>query len=217
MPTIKARGSKHYTSVITGDIVQSRSSESRVWLPELKKALSKEGKSPRVWQIYRGDSFQIEVADPAGAFFTSMRIKATIKAVKDLDVRMSIGIGEKKSAGGTVTESEGQAFIFSGETFETLKQSKRNLAIKTPWAEFDRDMNVCFQLASIPMDGWTEGSAELIKLLLSKPDLTQKALAKKLGITQPAVSDRQNRSHYETIMALEALYREKVIALISPK
>src|SRR5690606_17953356 len=128
--------------------------------------------------------------DPAGAFLSSIRIKASIKTIKDLDVRMAIGIGKKSYASSKITESDGEAFVFSGETFETLKQSKRNLVIKTPWEEFNRDMNVCFQLVSIPMDGWTEGSAELIRLLLSNPGLTQKALASKLGITQPAVSDR---------------------------
>ena len=205
------------TSVITGDIIQSRQTEASLWLPALKKALSAEGKSPRTWQVYRGDSFQLEVKIPTECLLAAIRIKASIKTFKDLDVRMAIGIGEKNASRQNITESDGEAFIHSGETFETLKKTKRNLVIKTRWDHFDRDMNVFLQLASIPMDDWSPGSAELVSLLIENKDLTQNALAKKLGLTQPSVSERQNRSHFDTIMALESLYREKITALISPR
>ena len=203
------------TSIITGDIVQSRLTDARLWLPRLKKELSAKGRSPRAWQVYRGDSFQLEEKDPAMAFMATIRIKATIKAVKDLDVRMAIGIGEKKFTSQEIVESDGEAFIFSGETFESLKRTRQNLAIRTPWPDFDRDMNVFFRLASIPMDDWTPGSAELIHLLVRNPTLTQEEVAKKLGLTQPSVSERQNRSHFDEIMELEKLYREKIIKLLA--
>lgn len=203
-------GKKVLTSVITGDIIRSRTTDNPLWLPKLKKSLSEEGTTPRTWQIYRGDSFQVEVKDPADAFLAAIRIKASIKTVKNLDVRMAIGIGEKKYTGSKITESDGEAFVHSGEKLETLKKHKQNLAIKTPWAEFDREMNICFRLASIPMDGWTTNSAELIQMLINHRNFTQKVLAKRLGITQPSISERQNRSHYEEIMDLESLFREKV-------
>lgn len=208
---------KTITSVITGDIVQSRKADSAAWLPRLKKVLSAEGKSPRAWEIYRGDSFQVEVKDPAHSFLVAIRIKAAIKTIKNLDVRMAIGIGEKKFPSTRVAESDGEAFLHSGETLETLKKSKHNLAIKTPWQDFDREMNICFRLACIPMDNWTPNSAELIQILTNNRYLTQKALARRLGVTQPSISERQNRSHYEEVMELEELYREKVNRLTSQK
>lgn len=203
------------TGVITGDIIQSRRTSAALWLPILKKALAVEGSSPRTWEIYRGDSFQVEIRDPAHTLLAAIRIKATIKTIKNLDVRMAIGIGEKKFQSRRIAESGGEAFIYSGETLETLKKQKQNLAIKTPWPDFDREMNIFFRLASIPMDSWTTNSAELIHIILSNRDLTQIALAKKLGVTQPSVSERQNRSHYDEIMALEELFREKIIKLTS--
>lgn len=204
-------------SVITGDIIQSRTTANPLWLPKLKKALSRAGKSPRTWQIFRGDSFQVEIKDPSDAFLTAIRIKATIKTIRNLDVRMAIGIGDKKYAGNKVTESDGEAFANSGEKFETLKKTKKNLAIKTPWAEFDREMNVCFALASIPMDDWTANSAELVQILATRRSLTQKALARRLGVSQPSVSERQNRSHFDRIMQLEELFREKINKLTLSK
>ena len=208
---------KIFTSVITGDIVQSRKADNVAWLSRLKKVLSAEGKSPRTWEIYRGDSFQVEVKDPADSFLVAIRIKAAIKTVKNLDVRMGIGIGDKKFASNRVAESDGEAFIRSGETLEALNKSKHKLAIKTPWSDFDYEMNICFRLACIPMDNWTPNSAELIQILTNNRYLTQKALARRLGVTQPSISERQNRSHYEEVMELEELYREKINRLISPK
>ncbi len=205
------------TSVITGDIIQSRKTANARWLPMLKKTLSLQGKSPRTWEIYRGDSFQVEVRHPAEAFITALQIKSTIKTIKNLDVRMAIGIGAKSPAALAITESDGEAFIHSGEKFETLKKAKVNLAIKTPWPDFDREMNICFRLASIPMDGWTPSSAELIQMLTHHHKLTQKTLAKKLKVSQPSVSERQHRAHYEEIMDLESFFREKIQQLTSAK
>jgi hypothetical protein len=202
------------TSVITGDIINSRRVKNSLWLTRLKKTLSLEGKSPGTWQIYRGDSFQVEVKDPGHAFLTAIRIKATIKSIKNLDARMAIGIGEKKFRGTKITESNGEAFIHSGEELEILKKVKQTLAIKTPWAGFDKEMNVCFHLALIAMDNWSPNSAQLIKILIDNPNITQRALAKRLAVSQPSVSERQNRSHYTAIMELEDLYREKINHLI---
>ena len=208
---------KIITSVITGDIIQSRKTNNLLWLPKLKKTLSLEGKSPRTWQVYRGDSFQVEVKDPANAFLTAVRIKAAIKTIRNLDVRMAIGIGDKKYSSHRVAESDGEAFVHSGEKFESLKRIKQTLAIKSNWPDFDREMNVFFRLASIPMDNWTSNSAELIQILSRHRNLTQKALAKRLGVTQPSISGRQNRAHFDEVMELEQLYRDKVNNLIRAK
>jgi hypothetical protein len=130
---------------------------------------------------------------------------------------MAIGIGDKRYASNKITESDGEAFVHSGEKFETLKKAKKTLAIKTPWQDFDREMNVCLTLASIPMDNWTANSAELVHILVTRRNLTQKALARQLGVSQPSVSERQNRSHFDEIMQLEELYREKINKLTSAK
>jgi hypothetical protein len=198
------------TSVITGDIINSRKVKNSPWLKPLKKTLSETGKNPETWQIYRGDSFQLEVSNPAMAFLTALRIKATIKSIKKLDVRMAIGIGKKEFAGSVITESNGEAFIYSGEKLETLKKQKQNLAIKTPWSDFDKEINVCFRLALVIMNNWSPNSAELIKILVENGPLTQKALAKRLKISQSSVSERQKRSSYEEIVELEQLFREKI-------
>lgn len=205
---------KTFTGIITGDMINSRSEHPRRWLPTLKKALAVAGKGPETWELYRGDSFQLEIKNPADAFLTALRIKASIKSIRDLDVRMAIGIGEKEFGASKISEANGEAFIYSGEKLENLKKEKQNLAIKTRWHDFDREMNLSIRLALIAMDNWSTGAADLIKILIDNPQITQTKLAEKLKITQSAVSGRQKRAYYNEIRDLETLYREKIENLI---
>jgi hypothetical protein len=205
---------KIVTSIITGDIINSRKNNTKLWLPVLKKTLARTGQSPQNWEIFRGDSFQVEVKNPADALLTAILIKAHIKAIKNLDVRMAIGIGEKDFTASSITESNGEVFIHSGERLESLKQEKQNLAVKSRWPDFDRDMNLYLRLALIAMDNWSTSAADLIKILLDNPDVTQTKLASKLKITQSAVSGRQKRAYYNEVKELEVLYREKITNLL---
>ena len=107
------------TSIITGDIINSKGSSPKAWLPELKTILSHYGSNPVQWEIYRGDSFQLEVT-PDKALEACILIKATIKQFKNLDVRLAIGIGNKTFDSEKITESNGTAFVNSGECFEAL-------------------------------------------------------------------------------------------------
>lgn len=205
---------KTLVGVITGDIINSRNAQPRKWLPVLKRALARQGRTPTAWEIYRGDSFQVEIKDPSDVLLAAIWIKASLKRIKGLDARLAVGIGAKEFTASKITQSNGEAFIYSGEKLESLKKEKRNIAVKSPWGDFDREMNVCLNLASIVIDNWSTGAAELITILIDKPDITQVKLAKKLKITQSAVSGRQKRSYYNEIRDLEALFRERVQKLM---
>jgi hypothetical protein len=205
---------KNITSIITGDLIKSRRVKPNQWLPPLKKILSYAGKSPEAWEVYRGDSFQVEIKDPAIALLTAIRIKATIKSIAGLDVRMAIGIGAKEFPAAKITEANGEAYVNSGQKLEALKKEKQSLALKTPWNDFDTEMNICLRLALIAMDSWTSNAAQLMQVLLDHPEITQMKLAKKLKITQSAVSRRQKRAYYTEIMELESLYRKKIKPLL---
>lgn len=200
-------------SIITGDIVQSRRSKPAVWLKALKKELDKIGPSPKKWEVYRGDSFQVEINQPEESFMIAMKLKALLKS-KSVDVRMAVGIGEKEHTALNITESNGQAFIFSGEKFELLKKDKQTLSIRTPWPEFDADINLYFRLASIAMNKWTANSAEAVKIALEKPDLVQEDLGKKLGIKQNAVSGRLKRAYFNELSEVDKIFRTKLKALV---
>ena len=202
------------TSIITGDIIKSRKAlREELWLKPLKSALSAVSQDASFYDIYRGDSFQLECTGIEDSFRNAVYIKAFLKSVKGLDVRMSIGIGTKDYQGETVSESNGEAFIYSGETFETLKKEKQNLKLKTSNDMLNKELNLYFRLALIAMDNWTTNSAEIVKLSLEHPNMIQKELAQLIGISQDAVSKRQKRAYLDEILELDLMYRHKIETL----
>lgn len=202
------------TSILTGDIIKSRSIKNpEIWLSTLKDALDTCSQSSSQWEIYRGDGFQLELENITESLKAAIYIKACIKTIKGLDVRIAIGIGEKTFSGKSVVESNGEAFQFSGETLENLKKEKVNLKIKTANAQLDQELNLYFKLALSIMDDWTTNSAEIVKLHMEQPEALQEELGKQLGINQNAVSSRQKRAHLDLIMQLEQLYRQKITQL----
>jgi hypothetical protein len=199
------------TSVITGDIIHSTKYKyPNIWLTPLKSALVTISPDTKYWEIFRGDSFQIEVKDIFNSFEKAVYIKACIKCIKGLDVRLAIGIGEKSFEGTNVTESNGEAFLFSGEIMESLKREKINLKIKTSNDILNQELNLYFKLALIIMDNWSVNSAEVVKLSLEKPNTLQKELAQMVGTNQEAISKRLKRANLDAILELDKMYREKL-------
>ncbi|MGV3763924.1 hypothetical protein [Parapedobacter sp.] len=196
--------------VITGDIINSRkAADPSEWLSSLKAVLSAEGPSPKVWEVMRGDSFQVEIVNPENALLKALHIKALIKRIAGLDVRMAIGIGTKTYDAPKISEANGDAFVHSGRLFDQLKKNK--LAIRSPWEEVDRAINICLELASLTMDRWTPNSAEIIALAIENPSKTQLELGNLLKISQGRISERQQRAGYDEIMKMAIYFRESIL------
>lgn len=202
------------TSILTGDIINSRKQIDISWLEALKTALKPLGESPKDWQVYRGDSFQIEIENCENAFYEVLKLKAELKSTENIDVRIGIGIGKKEFNAVKITEANGEAFINSGFAFDNYLK-KQTIAIKTPWSAIDEELNIAFDLALLTMDSWTKNSAEVFKLSLKEENATQKEIAEILGITQSSVSERQNRAGFEQIMKLEKRFRKIINQKIS--
>lgn len=197
-------------SIITGDIINSRESNPEIWLKELKAILNDFGNEPKQWEIFRGDSFQLEV-QPKYALKASVMIKSAIKQFKKIDVRLAIGIGEKTYASEKITESNGSAFVNSGKCFEQLKKS--TLGIKSPFKDFDKQMNVMLELAMLTMNNWTPTSSTIVMATLKHPTLNQKQIADILGKTQSNISEGLKRAGYDEILKLIQFYNSQIQSL----
>ncbi|WP_417360694.1 SatD family protein [Galbibacter sp.] len=198
-------------SVITGDIVNSRQlNDPDIWLKPLKSIFKKVCQSEQDWEFYRGDSFQVELTQHNKAFEVAVLIKATVKMIKGLDVRMAIGVGEKTHQGIKVTESNGPAFIYSGEAFETLRSKKSNLAIKTGNNTLDSELNLYFKLALIAMDHWTTNASEIVKLSIENPGYSQQEIGVLSGIKQNTVSEHLKRAFFNEVIELNHMYQSKI-------
>jgi hypothetical protein len=210
-------------AIITGDIIASRKLVNQEkWLIPLKHLLATWGDSPKDWKLDRGDFFQVEIANIEEVLHKALEIKALIKKVEPvnqqkkistIDVRLAIGIGEKTYSAESISESNGTAFINSGEKFDVLKKENVTLGIKTPWQEFDEEINLYLRLAGTFMDKWSVSSAEIMQTILSNPNTTQEDIGKKLGIQQSAVSRRWSRANVNEILEVEKIFRKKIYTL----
>ncbi|MDO6604725.1 SatD family protein [Arenibacter palladensis] len=196
-------------AIITGDIINSDRYAASEWMDILKPYLASQGKTPNDWEIYRGDEFQIRTT-PERALSMAIQIKALIKSIKNLDVRIGIGLGSETFVGSSVSQSNGKAYQRSGRVFETLKEQKLNLAIVTGHDDKDKTLNLMLKLALNFMDDWSVVSAQMVSLTLTKPNASQQEVADQLKIRQSAVSQRLKRARMDLVLDLLAYYRENL-------
>jgi len=199
-------------AVITGDIINSRALPEE-WISTLKGALEGLFGKNINWEIFRGDSFQVEL-NATDALINAIYIKACIKVLKGADVRIGIGIGKKSISAEKVTEANGEAFINSGSAFDALKTNKVNMAIITPWPKVNEEVNLFIKLALIAMDSWGQIAAEMVKYAIENQNTKQDKIAKISGRSQSSVSEALKRAHFTEIMELESRYRTQITKLI---
>ena len=195
--------------ILTGDIKGSRKAKSKNWLAELKQLFLQFGKNPTDWEIYRGDEFQIEIKDCEEALLIAFQIKAFLRTIS-LDARMSIGIGEKTSKAKRISESNGSAFVYSGEAFEVMKKNKINLVVQSADNQFNKDMNLLIRLGLSFMDNWLAQQAEYVLLAINNPKLSQEEMGEILKINQAAVSKRRKRANFDLMLEINLAYVEKL-------
>lgn len=211
-------------AVIKGDIIASRKLiNQEKWLLPLKEQLSLWGTSPVDWELVWGDFFQLEISNPEDALEKAFKIKALIKKIEPIDerkkkstidVRMSIGIGNKSYSGNRISESNGDAFIFAGEKFDMLKKESVTIGIKSFCQDFDNEINLYLRLAGTFMNKWSVSSAELVEIVLKNTNATQEEIGSILGIKQSSVSGRWNRAYIDELLAIERMYRKKINILL---
>lgn len=198
-------------AILTGDIINSRSLSPEHWMIKLKTQLNRIGQEPQDWEIYRGDSFQVRV-EPDQALFVALLLKSTVKQFKGLDVRIAIGIGEIAYEASKITESNGTAYLRSGECFENLK--KDSLAIRTGNQLVDQRINLMLSLAALTIDTWTPVSSQIIEGALLNPDKNQKELAELLDKkSQGTISEGLKRAGFDEIQKLLLYYKDEISRL----
>ena len=197
-------------AVITADIINSREVSPEIWLNPLKITLQSIGEEYTAWEIFRGDSIQIMI-EPEKALEVAVLLKSAIKQIPSIDIRIGIGIGDITYQSEKVTTSNGSAFVNAGEAFDGLK--KRTLAIKTPWQDFDKVINIMLNLATLTMDNWKPAMAEIVYKQLENPESKQIEIAQILNKKQSNVSYSLKKAGYEEIKDCLRFYKQQIAEL----
>ncbi|HEY9185648.1 MAG TPA: hypothetical protein VIM94_10005 [Salegentibacter sp.] len=164
------------------------------------------------FNIYRGDSFQGVLKDPAEALVVMLQLKTAILRIsttkkgklREADLRIAIGIGSLDYRGNTIEESNGQAFQFSGRSLDKMKYESRKTRLKTPNEHINGEFDASLFLFDEITDRWSTASAEVIYFLLK--GLKEKEIATALGISQSAVNQRKKAAGWEAVNALLVRY-----------
>ncbi len=214
-------------AVLTADLIESSQYDEEV-LKQVLDTLSsefdfiiKQHKKKNVrFNIYRGDSFQGIIQDPSKALLISLQIKAAINRIhlkktkknraysKIADFKIAIGIGTIDLERKAVSESNGQAFQFSGRSLDEMKTENRKTRLKTPEQEVDDEFNTSFYLLDTITDKWSTASAEVVYYLLK--GFKEREIAKELNITQSAVNQRKKASGWEAVTVLLERYQHVI-------
>jgi len=214
-------------AVLTADLVKSSLYDEEV-LEKVLNALKAEfvqikdsyGEDNVRLKIYRGDSFQGVIKKPEEALIIALQIKAAVNRIhlkktkknkaysKIADFKIAIGIGNQNIEREAISESNGQAFQFSGRTLDEMKTGNRKTRLKTELEEVNAEFNTSFFLMDTITDKWSTASAEVVYYLLK--GLKEREIAKEIDISQSAVNQRKKAAGWDAISELLTRYRNVI-------
>ncbi len=138
---------------------------------------------------FRGDGWQMHLADPGRALRAALRVIAALAAAPDgLATRAAIGVGGVDSLGtASLADADGPAFAASGRALDTMGRGRRLAVDGADVGEMHRAL---VDLLDERSARWTRPQAEAVALALDPDAPPARALAARLGITPQAISYR---------------------------
>lgn len=181
--------------VITGDVINSTSipiEQRQMLLDAISSTMYKIKRDvPLEYELFRGDSIQVVVANPEKTLLVGILLRAGVKSMtpKDSDIywdiRTSIGIGEVEFQADSIRISDGEAFRISGRGLDAM--DKTTLIAKTPWQDVNEELDVTIPFVDDIVCCWTSSQARVVFPALLK-HYTRKEIAIILGQSAQNVS-----------------------------
>ena len=145
---------------------------------------------------YRGDGWQIYLAEPRLFLWATVYLNAVLKAdPKGLPTRISIGLGTANNLGESgLAGASGTAFVHSGRALDASNAVGRTLALSGEGTDDVQRSLIAF--VEDRMNSWSPEQAEAVALKLAParvfPDSmpTQDEMSLALGISRQAVGAR---------------------------
>lgn len=177
-------------AALTGDIVKS-SALAPGQLDEVRRVIEQAFEEVDAWQpglvaakpdFFRGDSWQMVLADPALALRTAMYVRASLKARKMPDTRIAIGVGEVESLDREQASlSSGSAMTASGKALDKMgAKSRLMIALERADNSEARWIELAIFLVDIMTGHWTSGQAGVVKIALWPRVQTHEEIARRL-------------------------------------
>lgn len=167
------------------------------------------------YEIFRGDSFQCLIPNLNQTLRICLLNRAYFlrlsKNQNGLDLRQSIGIGEVNLLKKTLSRSDGEAFRYSGRSFDEMDKKGNRIVFKSSFSEIDAELNTSFTLLEAIIQGWTSMQAEVFFYKLQGKK--EKEIAEQLTISQPAVNRHLKAVSWSAIESLLNRFEELIIKI----
>jgi hypothetical protein len=213
-------------AVITGDIVDSsklplgqRQKLHRI-MKDGSKALLKGFKEsvPLDVDIFRGDSWQLLVADPSKSLRIALFYRAYLRAwmgTSRLDTRLAISVGtvdfipEDRVSGG-----DGQAYQFSGSSLEGMAKACR-MCFRFPERKDEECLDLLVRLLDVLAANWSDKQARAITGALQ--GLKQEKIGNlwKPSITQQSVNRHLQRAGWFAVERAVGFFEKQLLEAVS--
>lgn len=215
MPSVSDKSRKAPSArvaVLTGDVVGSTRSSSKPQelldalnqaADAVKAALPDAGLSPI--DIFRGDSWQMLVGKSSQALRAAVLFRAFLcggeaRGGNSWDTRIGIGVGAVESLDrARISQSQGEAFITSGEALDRLEKSKCRLGVIGLKTKDQAAADVVMVLLDALVQRWTAKQAWAVYGALL--GLTQEQIGNEFvpPVQQRTVADHLDKADWSAV------------------
>ena len=199
-------------AVLTGDIIGSTELEPKRLLAARQSVLqvtarfeqAHPGIVPGKPDFFRGDAWQLLLADPRLALRVALLIRATLRGELDLDTRIAIGIGTVDLVNPTrLSLSTGEAFTLSGHALDHMTgYFDLTAALPARAGALAQWVQVAIHLSSGLVRSWTQRQAEIFASALTLDTPTHERIAAALSppVTKQTVTDSLKGANWRTLL-----------------
>jgi len=193
------------TCVITGDLVSSSELSDADYQKRIE-ALTSSFKELRSivdlrYQLFRGDSFQIEVREAEEAARVAILIRLMLKAQfpkkGEADVRVTAALAKTQSKALKLGAESSLAHRMSGLKLEELRSERLFLVSEN--SGFNERVALLTRFCDALITDLTSKQSQVLSLYLLNPKVKQAELAEKEGVSAVNISKTLTSSHYKLI------------------
>lgn len=221
-----------YYAVLTGDIIKSSQLSSKQ-LETVRSSLLTAVSRVRVWkrglvkgkpEFFRGDAWQLLLADPALALRVAVFLRASLLANGLADSRVAIGLGAvEKISRDSVSLSTGPAFVLSGKALDQMtRYSNMTVEIPKSAGALSDWLPVAGHLCDSLIGQWTRRQAEIVCAAAHpiEPDSEEIGQSLQPTISKQAVAKGLSGANWyslrEAVRLFERTSWERILSSSSP-
>ncbi|MBQ4800712.1 hypothetical protein J8L73_16535 [Pseudoalteromonas sp. MMG006] len=196
--------------VISGDIIKSQKIPKQQYdamLYQLEQSLRAISNKSTLWNIYRGDAFQLQVNQGEQLIKTAILIYLHLKSA-GYEVRQSMALGQIDNPRSDIKTATGSAYTLSGQGLDKI--TNQRFAFNITEQSIDESFSLNLIFVDTLLSKITKAQANALYVYLTQKNNNHAALAKELNTSRENVTKLLNLANYQLIERF-ITYAEQVI------